>query len=195
MEFLNKLGIPYKLNRKKSRTISLRIDENGLRINAGQQFTENIIYDFVSKKQHWIQNTWKKYTHVQDEIMYLGEIQDENFVKKYKNLEKFYRKEIKRIVQGLVELHNPDNIHGINKIFIKGQKTRWGSCSANGNLNFNWRLAMAPPEVIEYVVIHELCHRIEMNHSKNFWKLVQEKCPEFKKHKAWLKRNGFRLSV
>jgi predicted metal-dependent hydrolase len=54
---------------------------------------------------------------------------------------------------------------------------------------------MAPTEVIEYVVIHELCHRVEMNHSKKFWKLVQEKCPDFKKHKSWLKRNQFRLSI
>lgn len=73
------------------------------------------------------------------------------------------------------------------RVTIRGAKTRWGSCSHKGNLNFNWKLMMVPEPVIDYVIIHELAHRKEMNHSKNFWKLVAEHCPQWRKHRKWLK--------
>ena len=73
---------------------------------------------------------------------------------------------------------------------IKDQKRRRGSCSSRGNLNFNWRLSMAPDPVVEYVVVHELCHFHHMNHSKDFWALVETCLPDYKKKKEWLKNNG-----
>jgi predicted metal-dependent hydrolase len=79
------------------------------------------------------------------------------------------------------------------KIFIKNQKTRWGSCSSKGNLNFNMRLVMAPPEIVDYIIIHELAHLVEMNHSKSFWQLVEHHCPDYKKYLAWLKEHGTNL--
>jgi predicted metal-dependent hydrolase len=80
-------------------------------------------------------------------------------------------------------------LHGFTfeKITIKGQKTRWGSCSSKGNLNFNWRLMLAPPAAVDYVVIHELCHLIEMNHSPRFWALVADYCPAYTYWIKWLK--------
>jgi len=82
---------------------------------------------------------------------------------------------------------------GYRRISIKAQRTRWGSCSRLGHLNFNWRLILAPQEVLDYVVIHELCHLIEMNHSKQFWKHVSQWCPEHKERRRWLKENECRL--
>jgi predicted metal-dependent hydrolase len=79
------------------------------------------------------------------------------------------------------------------RVFIKDQKTLWASCSGKRNLNFNWRLAAAPPEILDYVVIHELCHLREMNHSKRFWRLVGESCPDHKARKKWLRDNSARL--
>lgn len=79
------------------------------------------------------------------------------------------------------------------RISIRGQKTRWGSCSSKGNLNYNYLLMLCPDEVAEYVVIHELCHRIHMNHSKEFWNKIEEFCPRYKIAKKWLKRNGHSL--
>lgn len=76
------------------------------------------------------------------------------------------------------------------KIFIKEQRTLWASCSCRKNLNFNWRLAAAPAEILDYVIVHELCHLREMNHSKRFWGLVREVCPDYKTRKKWLKDNG-----
>ena len=81
---------------------------------------------------------------------------------------------------------------GVNygRITIRRQKTRWGSCSSKGNLNFNCLLMLTPPEVIDYVVVHELCHRKEMNHSKNFWNEVEKILPNYKSQVKWLKNEG-----
>jgi predicted metal-dependent hydrolase len=77
-----------------------------------------------------------------------------------------------------------------NRIQIRDQRTRWGSCSANGNLSFNWRLVLAPFEVLDYVVVHEVCHLREANHSRRFWRLVESRRPEWRTQKAWLDEHG-----
>lgn len=79
------------------------------------------------------------------------------------------------------------------RITIRNQKSRWGSCSSKGNLNFNCLLMLMPPEVIDYVVVHELCHRLEMNHSERFWKEVERVLPDYKLRKKWLRENGDRI--
>lgn len=76
---------------------------------------------------------------------------------------------------------------------IKEQKTRWGSCSKKGNLNFNWRIILAPPGILDYVVVHELSHLVYMDHSKNFWHTVSEYMPDYKNARLWLRKNGERL--
>ena len=79
------------------------------------------------------------------------------------------------------------------RVAIRDQRTRWGSCSRAGNLNFNWRLALAPLAVLDYVVVHELAHRIELNHSACFWAIVARHCPEHTTHRAWLRTHGASL--
>ncbi len=74
-------------------------------------------------------------------------------------------------------------------VSFRSQKSRWGSCSSAGQISLNWRLVLAPSEVAEYVVIHELAHLQHQNHSSNFWNLVENHCPQFKQHKKWLKDN------
>jgi len=82
-----------------------------------------------------------------------------------------------------------------NKINITSANQRWGSCSSKGNLNFSWRLIMAPLSVIDYVVVHELVHLEERNHAKSFWSKVKMLMPEYEKHRDWLKRNGYLLRL
>jgi predicted metal-dependent hydrolase len=78
---------------------------------------------------------------------------------------------------------------------INDAKTRWGSCGSSGNLNITWRLIMAPQRVVDYVIIHELCHLKQMNHSAKFWLEVASACPDFKKDEQWLKENGHLLTL
>jgi hypothetical protein len=79
------------------------------------------------------------------------------------------------------------------RVAIRDQKTRWGSCSRAGNLNFNWRLILAPSAVLDYVVVHELAHRVEMNHAAHFWRVVARYCPDYGTHRVWLRTQGMTL--
>ena len=76
------------------------------------------------------------------------------------------------------------------RIAIKNTKTRWGSCSSLGNLNFHWKLALMPPAILDYVVVHELAHRKEMNHSPRFWAEVEKILPDYKERRGWLREHG-----
>ncbi len=118
---------------------------------------------------------------------------DTEMLKDYLKL--WYVEQFKRVIE--IRISYFSKIMGLNpgKITVREQKTRWGSCSSKGNLNFNWKLIMAPLEVLDYVVIHELCHMKEMNHSDRFWALVKELCPKYKQYRKWLKDNGSNLSI
>ncbi len=95
-------------------------------------------------------------------------------------------KEVKSIIEEYADKYNLYP----RRIRIKTQKSRWGSCGIHNDINLNWLLMLTPPKVMEYVVIHELCHIQERNHSANFWLLVEKHCPDYKKHRLWLKQNG-----
>lgn len=82
-----------------------------------------------------------------------------------------------------------------HRVTIRSQKTRWGSCSSEGNLNFNCLLMLAPSEILDYVIVHELCHRLEMNHSKAFWNHVESVLPDYRIRKKWLKEHGGSLMM
>ena len=104
------------------------------------------------------------------------------------------RRALERIRQRLDE-YAPGVGVEFGRVAVRDQKSRWGSCSAKKNLNFNWKLIMAPEEALTYVVIHELCHLIEFNHSPRFWSLVRERMPEYEYWKKWLKAHGGELGV
>ncbi|MCI9336616.1 MAG: M48 family metallopeptidase [Lachnospiraceae bacterium] len=80
-------------------------------------------------------------------------------------------------------------------ITVRDQKTRWGSCSSRGTLSFNYRLIFAPPVILDYVVVHELCHLTHMNHSKDFWDMVAGIMPEHKTYRRWLRDHGHELTL
>lgn len=79
------------------------------------------------------------------------------------------------------------------RIEVRDQKTRWGACAPSGTVTFNWRLVLAPPAVLDYVVAHELCHLRHANHGRRFWDLLSTVCPQFKAHRNWLRENGVML--
>lgn len=83
----------------------------------------------------------------------------------------------------------------VKSLRLRGQSTRWGSCSSGGSLNFNWRLILCPPFVLDYVAAHEVAHLVEMNHSSAFWDTVKRTCPEMERGRAWLKAHGRQVMV
>jgi predicted metal-dependent hydrolase len=83
----------------------------------------------------------------------------------------------------------------LGKVTVRDQSSRWGSCSPRGNVSLNWRLIQAPDAVRDYVILHELMHLREMNHSSRFWALVAQACPGFEAHETWLKTNAVRLGL
>lgn len=80
-----------------------------------------------------------------------------------------------------------------NRITLRDQRSRWGSCSSKGTLSFNWRLVLAPHDVLDYVVVHEVCHLVELNHSDAFWRLVQRRRPEYREPRRWLDEHGWEI--
>ena len=79
------------------------------------------------------------------------------------------------------------------RLTVRGQRGRWGSCSSSGALSFNWRLVLAPHDVLDYVVVHEVCHLLEHNHGAAFWRLVEQRRPEYRESKRWLDEHGWEL--
>ena len=107
----------------------------------------------------------------------------------------WYKQQAQELISNLTEKLAQKHKLKYNQIKISNAKTRWGSCSAQGNLSFSWRLIMAPPEAIEYVIIHELAHLEHLNHSTAFWQKVASMLPDYKKHRTWFKANGGTLSL
>jgi predicted metal-dependent hydrolase len=105
-------------------------------------------------------------------------------------LEAWYRRQGRRVFAERVAYWNTHYGFSFGRIAIRDQKSRWGSCSRQGNLNFNWRLLLAPTSVLDYIVIHELSHLKEGNHSPRFWSLVAECCPSYRDQRDWLRLHG-----
>lgn len=105
----------------------------------------------------------------------------------------FLKKEARRDLETLVIKHAAAIRKPVNSISMKDTRSRWGSCSAEGNLSFSWRIVMAPPAVIDYLAAHEVAHLKEMNHGPRFWALCERLCPRMDEAKDWLKRHGTML--
>jgi predicted metal-dependent hydrolase len=108
-------------------------------------------------------------------------------------LERWYREQA-RALTGSVAVREAGRLRvTYRSLAIRDQRSRWGSCSATGTLSFNWRLVLAPADVLAYVVVHELCHRLRPDHSRAFWELVGDARPSFRRERAWLRRHGAEL--
>jgi predicted metal-dependent hydrolase len=110
-------------------------------------------------------------------------------------IESWCRKEARRVFRERALLHAGSLGVEIGRIAVKDTRSRWGSCSEKGNLNFSWRLMLAPFEVMDYVVAHEVAHLCELNHSSRFWSIVETICPDYRRHRLWLRRNGGMLAA
>ncbi|MDI6698813.1 MAG: SprT family zinc-dependent metalloprotease [Candidatus Saccharicenans sp.] len=108
---------------------------------------------------------------------------------------RLYRKLAKKYLSARLKRLAALNGFRFGKFRLSSARTRWGSCSAQGTISLTWRLIMAPPEIIDYVIVHELAHTKEKNHSRAFWNLVGHHIPDYKEKRRWLKKNGFWLNL
>ena len=107
----------------------------------------------------------------------------------------WYRREAERVIQQRVAYF--ERCVGVTprKVTVKDQKRRWGTCTSRGALYFNWRLILAPSHILDYVVVHELCHLLELNHSPHFWSLVSAVLPDYRQRRTWLRQQGASLEI
>ena len=178
----------FKIIRSNRRTISLEITPAGqVLVRAPRRMSELEIHAFVESKSSWLTK------HLQKKEMDMEALQEEGTFteQEMERLQKLAKKVIPEKVAYYARLMGVT----YGRISIRRQKTRWGSCSREGNLNFNCLLMMAPPEVLDYVVIHELSHRMEMNHSARFWAQVEKMIPDYRVPRKWLKEHGGKLMM
>ncbi len=134
----------------------------------------------------------KELVHVSEKSISVA-TPSEKFVKTY--LTSWYKQEARKVITQRVNLYAKRAGLTFKSVAITTAETRWGSCSSNKTLNFNWKLVMAPIEVIDYVVAHELAHLTELNHSRAFWETVRKINPLYREYRTWLRRNGHRLTT
>ncbi len=163
--------------KEQQKTQSYFFDQNFIRI-FGKKYIKST--DFKE------QNSVK--TYIQDNQIIISHFMPISKQKQSKTINKYLKSTATRyLIPRTHQMGQKMNIK-FNKISIKKQKTRWGSCSSLGNLNFNWRLVHFDIPIIDYVIIHELAHRVHLNHSKTFWSLVGQYCPQYQKHRRFLKK-------
>ena len=172
----------YTLKRSKRKTIGLEITDEGLLVRAPLRASKREIERVIRDHRVWIEKRMRQREQTKAEALRKGLLSTEEI----RDLAEQARAYIPQRVAYYAELL------GVRpgRITIRNQKTRWGSCSAKGNLNFNCLLMLTPPEVIDSVVVHELCHLLEMNHSARFYEHVLSVYPEYRRHHAWLKKHG-----
>ncbi len=110
-------------------------------------------------------------------------------------LEKRYRQAAAEYIPQRVAYYHRFTGGTYQRITIRAQRTRWGSCSSRGTLSFNYRLMLAPPKILDYVVVHELCHLEHIDHSRAFWNAVEQVMPDYRECKKWLREHGSELFV
>lgn len=213
---MNELLIPNKVVRCKRKTISLKITIDGeFIIRAPLKCSDNEIFDFVNKKANWITEKRKENLKnfiaplsfkTNESISLLGEIYNIllSKVKRAKfdgntihipvsnskeHLKRLIKQFAKDYLTKRVMLISADYGFEFARVGISSAKSCWGSCGYNNNLNFTYKLMLCPVAVVDYIIVHELCHTRIKNHSQKFWEIVENFVPNYKEHESWLKKN------
>ncbi len=174
------MNLEYTLIRSVRKSVAIQVKEGGkIVVRAPKRVPKYKIDEFVVKNVAWIER------------------QQERIAQQSANLPQYSEADIMAMKKRAAVILKEKTeyfakIIGVdyNRISIRNQKTRFGSCSSKGNLNYNCKLVLMPEEIQDYVVVHELCHRKEMNHSPAFWKEVERVMPDYKVRRKWLKENG-----
>ncbi len=180
MIFLSNIKIT--IIRTDRKTLSIQLKQGEIIVRAPLRMKDKVIYSFIESKKSWIEKNLAK---MEEREKAISEAQP--FTQEEINA---LAEKAKKIIPERVKYYAPKIGVTYNRITIRCQRTRWGSCSSKGNLNFNCLLALFPIEIIDSVVVHELCHRKHMNHSSQFYVEVEKVFPEYKRCHKWLSENG-----
>ena len=173
----------YIIKKSHRTTISVQITpDQKLLVKAPAYTSIKEVEEFLREKRDWIIKQINRTKVTSQQAAQMGILSDKEIRK--------LKRDAKKIIPERVEYYAKLSGITYNRIFIRLQKSRWGSCSIEGNLNFNALLALMPLEVLDSVVVHELCHRRHMDHSKAFYDEVLKIFPDYKKWDKWLKQNG-----
>lgn len=176
------MTMEYRIIRSRRRTVAIELTPRGeVLVRCPGRMAKRDIQRFVDSKADWIASHLAKLAGNRDVTPFTPEEQ------------KAMAQQAKQILPRKVARYAEEIGVTYGRVTIRTQHTRWGSCSAAGNLNFNCLLMLAPEEVQDYVIVHELCHRKEMNHSPRFWAEVAMILPDYPRQKQWLKENGSAL--
>lgn len=183
---MNNSSIPYSIKRSpRARSIRITVYHTGeVKVTVSRLIPQSLIERFVAKKSSWIikkREEFLKHPISQFSLMLRKQSRKEYLTNK---------KEALKILTERLNHFNKHYTFEVGKITIRNQKSRWGSCSRKQNINFNYKLLFLPAEIRDYVVVHELCHIKELNHSSKFWDLVRETIPDFKDIRKRLKGIG-----
>ncbi len=169
--------ITYEWVRSRRKTIAIQIKEDGRVVVRTPYFASKAqVEEFLKEKADWIIKNQRKVEEARNQRDFITD--------------ELRREGVERALQIFPErVEYYARLMGISygRITIREQKTRWGSCSSKGNLNFNWKLVLMPMEILDYVVVHELAHRRQMNHSEAFWEIVEQVLPDYKERRRRLK--------
>ncbi len=169
---------------RKTMSIEIRPDLSVI-VRVPMRTTDRQVRQFVTEKEDWIRSHLEKVRKQNEEKVALVPLSVEE-------IEALAEKAL-NVIPPKVAFYAEKLRVTYGRITIRNQKTRWGSCSSKGNLNFNCYLMQAPEEILDYVIVHELCHRHEMNHSPAFWEKVESILPDYKERRKWLKVHGNEL--
>ena len=176
------MDISYRLIRSSRKTLAIQITPSGeVIVRCPNRMAKREAEAFLESKRSWIEEHLEKVAARPKEPALSAQ-----------ELQELSRRAAEDISERVARFAPQVGV-SYGRITIRSQRTRWGSCSAKGNLNFNCLLMLCPEEVRDYVVVHELCHRIEMNHSPKFWAQVERVCPDYRVHRKWLKDHGGEL--
>lgn len=177
---IEELHIPVVCRRNDRKTLAITITQEGtLLVKAPLEMPDREIVRFLKQKQYWI---YKQTKHVLEDTQ-RRIVRSEEEIRRLKQ-------QARRVLTEKTDYYK--SLLGVDyqRIRIGSQRTRWGSCSSKGTLSYNWHLVLMPERIMDYVVVHELCHLLEMNHSERFWKRVGELLPDYENRRKWLKENG-----
>ena len=175
--------ITYEWIRSRRRTAEIQVEGDGhVVVRTPYSVTHAQVEQFIEERKDWILEKQKTLKETQEHKMVITE-----------QMRKEGMEKARKVFPERVEYYA--RLMGISygRITIREQKTRWGSCSGKGNLNFNWKLTLMPAELLDYVVVHELAHRKEMNHSRKFWKIVEQVLPDYRERRRRLREQASEL--